>query len=106
MEKAIKSTFHIKNTIGLDNPCNLLEKLFDNLVAPVMLYCSELWVITCSVSDATPYAYLHLNSIKEILGVHRKISNDACRVELNRLSLRDNILNLAYNYWQHLWSSF
>ena len=43
MEKAKKALFKIKNTIGLDNPCNLLEKLFDNLVIPVMLYCSEIW---------------------------------------------------------------
>ena len=43
--------------------------------------------------------------MKEILGVHSKTSNDACRTELNRLPLRGKILNLAYNYWQHLWSS-
>ena len=51
-----------------------------------------------------PYEYLHLNFLKETLGVHSKASNDACRAELNRLPLRGNILNLACSYWQHLWS--
>ena len=60
MEKAKKSLFKIKNTIGLDNPCNLLEKLFDNLVIPVMLYCSEIWGVICQVNNSTPYEYLHL----------------------------------------------
>ena len=40
MEKPKKALFKIKNIIGLDNPCNFLEKLFDNLVVPVMLYCT------------------------------------------------------------------
>ena len=105
MEKAKKSQFKIKNTIGLDNPCSLLEKLFDNLVTPVMLYWGELWGLTCAEKDTTPYEYLHLKFIKEFLGVHSKASNDACRAELNRLPLRGKILNLAFNYWQHLWSS-
>ena len=38
MENAKKALYKIKNTIGLDNPCSLLEKLFDNLVTPVMLF--------------------------------------------------------------------
>ena len=32
MEKAKKTLFKINNTIGLDNPWSLLEKLFDNLI--------------------------------------------------------------------------
>ena len=55
MEKAKKTLFNINNTIALDNPCSLLEKLFDNLVTLVMLYCSELWGLTCAEKDTTPY---------------------------------------------------
>ena len=66
MEKAEKALFKIKNTIGLDNPCSLLEKLFDNLVTPVMLYCSELCGLTCAEKDTTPNECLHLKFIKEI----------------------------------------
>jgi hypothetical protein len=40
MEKARKAYFKIKKTIGLNNPCRLLEKLFDSLVTPtcILLY--------------------------------------------------------------------
>ena len=34
MEKARKAYFKIKKTIGFNNPCRLLEKLFDSLVTP------------------------------------------------------------------------
>ena len=74
-------------------------------VSPAMLYCSELWGTTCAKKDTTPYEYLQLKCIKEMLGVHSKTSNDACRAELNRLSIRGKILNLACSYWQHLWLS-
>ena len=60
MEKSKIALLNIKNTIELDNPCNHLKKLFDNLVALVMLYCSELWGIKCADKDTTPYEYLHL----------------------------------------------
>ena len=70
-----------------------------------MLYCSEIWGLTCAEKDTTPYEYLHLKFIKEILGVPSKASNDACHADLNRLPLMGKILNLAFNYWQHLWSS-
>ena len=89
------------------NPCDVLEKLFDNPGYPVvlvMLYCSKIRGITCPVNDSTLYAYLHLKLLNEILGVHSKTSNDACHAELNRLPLRGEVLNLVCTYWQHLWS--
>ena len=42
---------------------------------------------------------------QNVANVHSKASNDACCAELNRLPLRGKILNLAFNYWQHLKSS-
>ena len=41
MENARKAYFKIKKTIELNNPCKLLEKIFDSLVTPILLYCSE-----------------------------------------------------------------
>ena len=42
MKKETKAFFKIKQCVGFDNPCSLLEKLFDSLVSPIILYCSEL----------------------------------------------------------------
>lgn len=56
-EKARKAYFKIKKTIGLNNPCKLLEKLFDSLILPISLYCCEIWglesALKCKESD--PY---------------------------------------------------
>jgi hypothetical protein len=71
-EKARKAYFKIKKTIGLNNPCKLLEKLFDFLihVLPISLYCCEIWglesALKCKKSD--PYELLHTKFMKEILG--------------------------------------
>jgi hypothetical protein len=43
IENARKAYFKIKKTIELNNPCKLLEKIFDSLVTPILLYCSEVW---------------------------------------------------------------
>lgn len=37
MEKTRKAYYKIKKTIGLENLCKLLEKLFDYIVTPVLL---------------------------------------------------------------------
>ncbi|CAG2191462.1 unnamed protein product [Mytilus edulis] len=37
MEKARKAYFKIKKTVGLNNPCRLLEKLFDTLISPILI---------------------------------------------------------------------
>ena len=44
-----------------------------------MLCCSEIWGILRPVNDSTPYKYVDLKFVKDILGVHYKASNDACR---------------------------
>ena len=88
MEKGRKAFFKIKQCVGFNNPCSLLEKLFDSLVSPIILYCSVIWGITTAFKDADPFEYLHLKFIKEVLGVHCKATNAACRPELNRLRLK------------------
>ena len=105
MEKGRKAFFKIKQCIGFDNPCSLLETLFDFLVSPIILYCSELWGINTAFKDSDPYEYLHLKFIKEILGVHCKATNTACRSELNRLPLKAKIQISALKFFEHIHSS-
>lgn len=70
MEKGRKAWFKIKKNIGLNNPCNLLEKLFDTLISPIILYGCEVWGTYSNLKDTDPYEYLHIKFIKEILGIH------------------------------------
>ena len=46
---------YLKKSIGLNNPCGLLEKLFDTLVVPVILYGSEIWGLETSLNDSEPF---------------------------------------------------
>ena len=107
MEKARKAYFKIKTSIGLDNPCKLLEKLFDALVKPILLYCCEVWGLDFILSNkgSEPYELLHSKFVKEILGVHCKTSNAACLSELARLPLKKSILVSSIKYLEHLITS-
>ena len=60
-----KSLFKIKHTIGLDYPCNLLEKVVDNLVVPVLLCCSEIWGKFCRVNEVSKGAKIR-NRYKQV----------------------------------------
>jgi hypothetical protein len=105
MEKARKAYFKIKKTIGLNNPCKLLEKLFDSLVTPILLYCSEVWRVYLDSGDSSIVEKFHMKFIKEILGVHCKASNVACRAELGRLPLWAKISFSCIKFWEHLLTS-
>ena len=61
MEKAKEHILKIKKLIGLNNPCKLLEKLFDTLILPIITYCSEIWGIFSNFKDNEPFEKLHLN---------------------------------------------
>ena len=98
MEKARKAYFKIKKTVSLNNPARLIEKLFDSLISPILLYCSEIWGAFCSLKDSDPFEKLHLKFIKETLGVNCKASNDACRAELAPLPLRNLIHASCINF--------
>ena len=101
-DKAIKAYFKIKMTVGLNISCKLLEKLFDTLVSPVLLYGSEIWGTTITCHDSDPFEHIHLKFIKEILGVHSKSFNAACRAELNRLPLKSTVYINIVNFLNHI----
>ena len=65
MENDRKAFFKIKMSIGLNNPCGLLEQLFDTLVVPVILYCSEIWGLETTLNDSEPYEYMKLKFIRD-----------------------------------------
>jgi hypothetical protein len=70
MEKSRKAYFKMKKTIGLNNPCNLLEKLLYSLVTPILLYCSEVLGVYLHPGDSSIVEKFHMKFIKEMLGVH------------------------------------
>lgn len=105
MEKGRKAWFKIKKTLSLDNSCSVLEKLFDTLVVPVLLYGSEVWGAAKSYKDSEPYENLHLKFAKEILGVNWNTSNSACLAELNRKKLQYKIQLNVLKFYNHILNS-
>ena len=89
MEKARKALFKIKKSIGLNNPCKLLEKLFDSIIVPIMFYGCEIWgiesVLKCK--DSEPHEKFHVNLLKNYLEFTVKVENVACRSALGRLPI-------------------
>jgi hypothetical protein len=109
MEKGRKSWFKIntKKTLGLNNPCVILEKLFDTLISPIVLHvCGcEVWGVNCSYRDIYPFEHLHLKFIKEIFGIHCTAINVASLAELNRHPLKVKVKILAIKFWEHITNS-
>ena len=107
MEKGRKAWFKIKKTITLNNPCNLLKKLFDSLVVPIILYGSEVWGVSTynKFRDSDLFEHLHLNVIKEILGLQCKTTNVACLEETNRTPLHLKIKLSAIKLLDHIVNS-
>ena len=101
-EKARKAIFKIKKTLGLNNPCKLLENMFDSLVVPILTNCSEIWGITLNFKDTVLLEKLHVKFLKEILGVHCKTSNDACRAEHGRLPLKTRTIFSSIKFLDHI----
>jgi hypothetical protein len=58
----------------------------------------------CKESD--PDELLHTKFMKEILGVHCKTPNAACRSELARQPCRTNIITACIKYLDHVISIF
>ena len=97
-EKARKAYFKIKRTLGLNHSCQLLEKLFDTLVKPILLYCCEIWGLDHALKgrNSESYELLHTKFVKEILGVHCRTPNAACLSELGRFPLNQYISISAF----------
>ena len=80
----------------------MLEKLFDTLISPIILYGCEIWGPSSNFKNSDPYEHLHLKFIKEILGVHSKATNSACLTELNRQPLKVKIITQVIKFWEHI----
>ena len=94
-QKSLKGIFSLKSKIldfdVMNNPLKL--KLFDTLIRPILTYGSEIWVTDYKIKENTldnlPFEKIQNRFCKYLLGVHKKASNFAARLEFGR----DRILN-------------
>ena len=103
-QKSLKAIFSLKSRIldfeGLNNQMKL--KLFDTLIRPILTYGSEIWITDYSIKDKTsdnlPFEKIHNRFCKYLLGVHKKSSNFAARLEFGRAKILNfiNMISLKY----------
>ena len=103
-QKSLKAVFSLKSRLldfeGLNNQMRL--KLFDTLIRPILTYGSEIWITDYSINDKTldnlPFEKIHNRFCKYLLGVHKKSSNFAARLEFGRGRILNfiNMISLKY----------
>ena len=106
--KSIKDIFSLKAKV-MNYDCinnKLLLKLFDCLIRHILTYGSEIWIcdfnVKESVLDKLPFEKLHNKFCKYLLGVHRRSSNFASRLELGRERILNFITSLALKFNERL----
>ena len=105
--RALQALFKLKQDLFLETtiPIKLHLKLFDAVVKPILLYCSEVWShenINQSqnlMKLSTPMEKLHIKFCKFLLNVNCKASNTACLMELGRYPLLVSGLTQMFKYW-------
>ena len=92
----------------MDIPIKIWLKIFDSVIQPIALYCSEVWgPLSHSYTqwDKHPTEILHAEFCRMILHVQRKTPTNACRAELGRYPLMMNIQKRALTFFKHLKAS-
>ena len=81
-------------------------KLFDSVISPILLYCSEIWgafgYLDYEKWDANPIEKVHLSFCKHVLGVNRSTTNNLVRGELGRYPLKITIDFRYISFLQHI----
>ena len=91
------------------NPKTIM-KLFDTMISPILLYCSEVWapyILKGNIHDIFRNINMciekfHTSICKRSLGMKRNVSNIACRTELGRLPLTVVAVINCFKYYLRL----
>ena len=99
--KATRALYAIKTKVNINRlPIRMALKLFDALVKPILLYASETWEPFLD-NDYDKWDYneiekVHLQFLKQLLGVNRSTTNILVRGETNRHTLLQEVLKRHY----------
>lgn len=107
-QKSLKAIFSLKSKIlDYDSMSNTLKfKLFDTLIRPILTYGAEIWVCDYNIKEKTldtlPFEKIHNRFCKYLLGVHKKASNLASRLEFGREPILNYISSQTFKYYSRL----
>ena len=105
--KATRALYAIKGKININQlPVKVALTLFDYLIKPILLYASETWEPFLNLDhDKWDYQVIekvHLQFLKQILGVNRSTTNILVRGETYRHSLQLDILKRNIRYAKYI----
>ena len=106
-QKALHAFFGLRrhNDFNKLKP-SLACKIFDSMISPTLTYNSEVWGAFAKSDlkswDSSAIEKTHLQFCKRYLEVHNKASNIACRAELGKFPLIDDISKKILNYLNYL----
>lgn len=87
-------------------PVKLVLKLFDSMIAPILLYGTEIWLpagkFTFDSWDKTEVEQIHTSLLKQYLGLNRSVQNKMVRSEFGRLPLIIDAHTRTWNYIKYL----
>ncbi|MEW8548168.1 MAG: reverse transcriptase domain-containing protein, partial [Candidatus Thiodiazotropha sp.] len=107
-QKSLKAIFSLKSKIlDYDSMSNKLKlRLFDALIRPILTYGAEIWISDYTIKDKTldtlPFEKLQNRFCKYLLGVHKKSSNLASRLEFGREPTINFIYSQVFKYYTRL----
>ena len=106
-EKTRRSIFANRRYLDfLKLPIDVVNKIFNSLYLPILLYGSEVWSIydkdDCNLWEKGIIEKTHIYFCKQALGVNKQCPNVAYRNELGRLPLKKLTDLNVIKFWIHL----
>ena len=105
--KATRALYAIKAKVNINRlPIKMALKLFDSLVKPILLYASETWEPFLD-NDYEKWEHneiekVHVQFLKQLIGVNRSATNLLVRGETNRHSLQQEVLKRHIKYVKYV----
>ena len=104
----MKACFKLRQLLFAESniPIKIHLQMFDAMIKPILLYCTEVWTADMFTNAKTiltnltnPMEKLHMKFCKYILKVNNKASNIACLMELGRYPLIVSCITQMVKYW-------
>ena len=114
--KASRAYYSLRQNFNFNNNTKpeVILKLFDSLIKPILLYCSEIWSVyswsknsSCNIMKfitgiKQSFESLHDKMSRHALGVHRQATAILTKAELGRYPLSFNIIKNINSYAKHI----
>ena len=102
-DRATKAWYKIKGRLGINfrKYIDHIDVIFKNLIQPILLYCSDFW--GCLKPPKNNPIELFFNMFnKQILGVHKKTTNNGVLLELGKTPIHFLAIKLAIKNWERI----